>query len=297
MGLFKGLLAPDIETLKRKKNTKGLLRILEKEQFSALGLQAIAALGDLRDPAALDVLRQLFQNACYNVHFLQLDALLQPIVTAVARIESIAGVDKYFNLFHSGGGEISEYALAIGVLGEAKDERALDGMIWLLGALGDLSSIDVGEHKMLLLARALGKFENPRAVPPLIITAYLMDNQVAVGRIEPYRSIDLAISAALNAVLHNCFQIDDESRAARFPGALYSLLVEQGIDRADGYVGIYGESSWPKLREEQEVRDETEESIRTLWEKRDTKDGRRLLYSRLRTYQYSTHKRFSKWRN
>lgn len=294
MGPLGKLFTPNVGALKRRRNTRGLLAIVEKDPFSGPGLEAIAALGELQAPEALDVLKRLFGKVYSpDVPFPLKDGLFQPIVAALAHIEGTGNADTYLNVFRSTSHEMREYALAIAMLGRLKDARAFDGMTWKLGSLGDnLHTAGYPEH-VILLARALGHFGNTQAAPALIVSSYRMEQVAARMEDDFHRSLYLAVSTTLNSVLQESFGIGDESRRARVPSELYSLLVEHGVDKADSALFSWAQAE--KVKAEYEVQDETEASIRALWETRETPHGRSLFDFRLRVYSDAADRRLEDW--
>jgi hypothetical protein len=293
----------DVATLKEKGDTHRLLQIVdEQEPFAPRRLEAIKALGELRCQEALDVLRRLFSEVQGNdVPWAMKDSLLQPVVAAVANIQGPDSADRHLRAFrqeHGSAGDVGKYALAIGVLGQLKDARAFDGMIWKLGAISELDLSRGEAEYVLLLARALGAYADTRAVAPLILASHIAEAAIARASVDLYVAIDQALAATLKAVLRESFGIRDEERSARIPGALHALMVEHGIDKAEAVLADARDNeSREKKRREFEIRDETEESLTATYAvyRSGTAQGWVLWTWRVEQYVWAARRRLGAW--
>jgi HEAT repeat protein len=151
---------PDVRKLEAKGDVRGLVKALGYEKEAKVREAAAWALGDVRDPRAVEPLVAALKDSDYGVGHAAAKALVK--IGALAVEPLVGALKETQSLVRSSAAE---------ALGQIGDPRAVEPLI---AALSDSSGFFVRR----LAARALGEIGDPRAVAPLI--ASLNDEEDSV---------------------------------------------------------------------------------------------------------------------
>jgi HEAT repeat protein len=158
---------PNVKVLKTKRDVKGLIRALNYQKDYAVRLNAVKALGELKDSEAAEPLLRILDEASenekkhnYQLSIAAVDALgeMGDVKSLIKALECQKDYDIRLN--------------AVKALGELKDSRVVEPLISLLTKLSSDEKSHYDNKKidaiMSSAVRILGELKDSRAVEPLI---------------------------------------------------------------------------------------------------------------------------------